>query len=151
MPNQFELSTELTNHRIGKPHNKVERTRPRGKPFEKGNVYAWKPGASGNPSGRPKLHLLSEAYRSRLAQVDPDDAQERTYAEVIAEHLCKVAAGLAKGNSTRAAHEIADRTEGKARQAVYLDPVGEAKQLLALLLGVSVDELPPPETRAVPR
>jgi len=38
--------------------------------FEKGNVYAWKPGQSGNSAGRPKCITLSEAYRRALAQID---------------------------------------------------------------------------------
>jgi hypothetical protein len=41
--------------------------------------------------------------------------------------------------------ELADRTEGKAKQAVQLDTKGEALQLLAAFLGVSVDQLPSPD------
>lgn len=74
------------------------------------------PGASGNPKGRPKLTLLSEAIRAQLAESAPD-MDERTYAEVIAEKLCTEAAN---GN-VNAAREIADRTEGKAKQQVDVD------------------------------
>ncbi len=76
----------------------------------------FKPGASGNPNGRPKLTLLSEAIRAQLA-VEAPDADERTYAEVIAEKLCTEAAS---GN-VGAAREIADRTEGKPKQAIDVD------------------------------
>jgi hypothetical protein len=38
---------------------------PRGKPFEKGNPYAWKPGQSGNPSGVPKDRAAAAAYIER--------------------------------------------------------------------------------------
>ncbi len=86
--------------------------------FAPGNKLGnrFKPGASGNPKGRPKLTLLSEAIRAQLACAAPD-ADERTYAEVIAEKLCAEAAA---GN-VAAAREIADRTEGKAKQAIDVD------------------------------
>ncbi len=76
----------------------------------------FKPGESGNPEGRPKLTLLSEALREQLAEVLPE-ADERTYAEEIARVLC---ADAAKGN-VMAAKEIADRTEGKPKQAIDVD------------------------------
>jgi len=86
--------------------------------FAPGNKLGnrFQPGASGNRKGRPKLTLLSEAIRAQLAVVAPD-ADERTYAEVIAEKLCTEAAA---GN-VLAAREIADRTEGKPKQALDLD------------------------------
>ncbi len=86
--------------------------------FAPGNKLGnrFKPGASGNPNGRPKLTILSEALRAQLACVAPD-ADERTYAEIIAEKLCTEATA---GN-VAAAREIADRTEGKARQQVDVD------------------------------
>jgi len=73
----------------------------------------WKKGESGNPSGRPK-RPISEAYEAQLARVKAGDRKKRTYAQLIAEAQVKQAM---KGN-TMAAKEIADRTEGKARQAV---------------------------------
>ncbi len=51
-----------------------------------------------------------------MAVIAPD-ADERTYAEVIAEKLCTEAAS---GN-VNAAREIADRTEGKPKQAIDVD------------------------------
>ena len=74
----------------------------------------WKPGQSGNPAGRPKSITLSEALRIELAKVLPNDTHERTFAELIAQQLVKAAA---TGNIL-AAKEIADRTEGKPKQAV---------------------------------
>ena len=93
---------------------------------------------------RPKCITLSEAYRKALAQIDESDPQKRTFAEVIAEREVRVAAGLTSELSINAARELADRTEGKAKQAVQLDTKGEALQLLAAFLGVSVDQLPSP-------
>jgi hypothetical protein len=86
--------------------------------FAPGNKLGnrFKPGASGNPNGRPRLTLLSEAIRAQLA-VEAPDADEKTYAEVIAEKLCTEAAS---GN-VHAAREIADRTEGKPKQAIDVD------------------------------
>jgi hypothetical protein len=44
----------------------------------------WKKGQpSPNPGGRPRTRLLSEALRTRLAEVKPDDPAGRTYAEVV--------------------------------------------------------------------
>lgn len=84
---------------------------------QKANQTSWQPGQSGNPKGRPKnRNLLSRALRDMLGMVVPDDSQGRTYAEIIALSLILAAA---KG-SVGAACEIADRTEGKPRQAVDL-------------------------------
>jgi hypothetical protein len=121
------------------------RQRGLGRPFKNGNAYAWKPGQSGNYTGRPKCITLSEAYRKALAQIDDTDPEKRTFAEVIAARQVRVAAGHTSEASTNAAREICDRTEGKARQALQLDPKGDARQMLAAFLGCSVDDLPLPE------
>jgi hypothetical protein len=76
--------------------------------------YRFRPGQSGNPSGRPKYALLSRAYRNQLETICETDPEHRTYAEVIAEALAKQAV---KGN-IQAAAEIADRVEGRPRQAI---------------------------------
>ena len=75
----------------------TENRRADGK-FAKGNKVGktFRPGQSGNPAGRPKFALVSDALRRDLAEASPADP-ERTWAEVIA-----------------------DRTEGKARQQVTL-------------------------------
>jgi hypothetical protein len=82
--------------------------------FTKDTPTAFKPGQSGNPAGRPKSITLSEALRLELAKVLPNDTNERTFAEVIAQSLVRAAV---TGNIL-AAKEIADRTEGKPKQAV---------------------------------
>jgi len=71
----------------------------------------WEKGQSGNPSGRPK-RPITEAMLAMLHQVSK--GHNKTFAQLIAEGQIRQAV---KG-STMAAKEIADRTEGKARQAV---------------------------------
>src|SRR5262245_41404846 len=69
-----------------------------------------------NPNGRPKSKTLSEWYRYHLSQPSAEDPT-RTNADIIAEthvNAAKVVEGIG------AAKEIADRTEGKPRQAVDL-------------------------------
>jgi hypothetical protein len=82
--------------------------------FAKGNSLGFQPGRSGNPKGRPKSITLSEAYRKQLAQPVPGNEDGLTYADVIASVVCEAAA---KGD-VQAARELADRTEGKARQTI---------------------------------
>jgi len=77
----------------------------------------WKKGSSGNPGGRPKSRLLSEALRTRLAEVKPDDPAGRTYAEVVAQNLIEIACSEGPG-AVHAANEIADRLEGRSRQSI---------------------------------
>lgn len=70
----------------------------------------------GNPGGpgRPRKNtLLSESYKAKLADLVPGDKLGRTYAEVIADALIKEA----KRGKVQPASELADRTEGKPRQA----------------------------------
>lgn len=93
--------------------------KPTGKPFAKGNPYAFKPGQSGNPAGRPKSRTLSEAYRALLSQPLKDDPT-RTVADVVAAAMVQ----NAFAGDVAAAKELADRTEGKAKQGIDLT-VGE--------------------------
>lgn len=72
----------------------------------------WKKGSSGNPGGRPRTRVLSEALRNRLAEVRPDDPEHRTWAEAIAENLVRIACSQGPG-AVHAANEIADRIEGR--------------------------------------
>jgi hypothetical protein len=76
----------------------------------------WKPGQSGNPGGRPKTAPLSQACRELLAAPVPDDAKRRTYAEAIAESLAE----KALEGDIRAAQELGDRAEGRARQSIEI-------------------------------
>ncbi len=73
-------------------------------------------GETGNPNGRPKLTRLTEAIREQLAEVMPG-ASEQTFAEGIAKTLVN----LAVAGDVSAARELADRSEGKPKQAIDLD------------------------------
>lgn len=84
---------------------------------EDGRCHRWKKGQSGNPSGRPKSKTLSNAYRNKLEEEVPNDPERRTWAELIAEAQVRDAV---RGN-VQAAREIADRTEGKARQSIEFE------------------------------
>src|SRR5271163_882596 len=84
---------------------------------EDGKSHQWKKGQSGNPSGRPKCKTLSNAYRNKLEEAVPNDPEGRTWAELIAEAQVRDAV---RGN-VQAAREIADRTEGRARQSIEFE------------------------------
>lgn len=76
----------------------------------------FKPGQSGNPKGRPKSALYSDALRRKLSEVDETDEHKRTYAEILAEQ----AIIKAKSGDIQALNHVADRAEGKPRQSVTL-------------------------------
>ncbi|MFZ0735630.1 MAG: DUF5681 domain-containing protein [Candidatus Acidiferrales bacterium] len=84
---------------------------------EAGQPHRFKKGQSGNPSGRPKSKTLSDAYKNKLEEPVPNDSEGRTWAELIAEAQVRYAV---RGN-VQAAREIADRTEGRARQAIEFE------------------------------
>lgn len=98
------------------PQNK-HKTGFRGPHPDVGKSTRWKKGQSGNPGGRPKSKTLSDAYRNKLEEAVPNDPEGRTWAELIAEAQVRDAV---RGN-VQAAREIADRTEGKARQAIEFE------------------------------
>jgi len=105
--------------------------------YQKGHSLGFQPGQSGNPKGRPKVITLSEAYRNALARPMEGDALRRTYAEVIADEMVTFAA---QGN-IHSAKEIADRTEGKPRQAVDLTANVLDWRELAKANGLSLDDV----------
>jgi len=84
-----------------------------------GKATQWRKGQSGNAGGRPKQRVLSEALRTRLAEVVPGDPAGRTYAEVVAENLIEIACSEGPA-AVHAAGQIADRLEGRSRQQVEI-------------------------------
>jgi Family of unknown function (DUF5681) len=86
---------------------------------EIGRTTRWRKGQpSPNPGGRPRNTLLTDAYRAILARRVPGDKRRRTFAELIAAQVV----AEAMDGSVRAAIELADRSEGKARQALEPEP-----------------------------
>ncbi len=81
------------------------------------NLKPFPRGTSGNPAGRPKMLTLSEAFRRQLSQPVPNDEQGRTFAEMIAAEMC----ARALAGDVAAAKELADRTEGRPKQAIDVD------------------------------
>lgn len=75
------------------------------------NLKPFPKGVSGNPAGRPKKALLSDALRRQLAIAVPG-MSEKTQAEAIAAALISEAIA---GN-VQAAREVGDRTEGNPRK-----------------------------------
>ena len=85
-----------------------------------GKSHRWKKGQSGNPGGRPKSRLVSEALRTQLAALKPGDPKGRTYAELIASNLIEIASESDGSEAVHAAGLIADRIEGRVKQQVEL-------------------------------
>ena len=83
-----------------------------------GKSTRWKKGQrSPNPGWAAQVPLLSEALRTRLAELKPGDPAGRTFAEVVAQDLVEIACSEGPG-AVHAASEIADRLEGRSRQSV---------------------------------
>jgi hypothetical protein len=100
------------------------------------NLKPFKPGQSGNPAGRPKKALLSDALRRQLAITAPG-MPERTQAEAIASAL--IAEAIA-GN-VQAIREVGDRSEGKPAQAIALDLEVRDWRTLAASSGLEIDDV----------
>lgn len=81
-----------------------------------GKGTQFKPGVSGNPSGRPRTALLAAACREWLLSPSTDDPQ-RTNAQALAAKL----GSLALTGDIRAAEALADRAEGRPRQSIELE------------------------------
>jgi hypothetical protein len=95
----------------------------------------WKPGQSGNMSGRPKKKPLTEAYEALMKQPIPGDSQGRTFAEAIA---LSMATEAIKGKSkVSAASEIADRVEGRVLQQTEISGPGGGPLEVSLAASIS--------------
>ena len=77
---------------------------------------AFRKGQSGNPGGRPKQRKFRETLSLALSETDPQTGQPKL--RRIADNLVDAAM---KGESW-AIKEVADRTDGKAVQAIDMDP-----------------------------
>lgn len=130
--------------------------KPRGKSFEKGHGYGaehrFKPGVSGNPSGRSRAQQIaaskiSECAITRLGEVGTKRllklAANKSYCQKLADEW--IAAGLAGNVGAIAA--LADRVEGRPGVASPVD--GEQSPLAMLILSMNArsDEIGPSEGR----
>lgn len=75
-------------------------TKRRGNPQNLRPHPPWKPGESGNPSGRPKSKPITDAYNRALSRKECD---------LIAKAMLR----QAKKGNVKATVEMTDRTEGK--------------------------------------
>jgi hypothetical protein len=98
-----------------------------------GNRFA--KGESGNSAGRPKLTRLSEALRQQLSEAMPG-ASEQT----IAEEIARVLILEALSGNVQAIREIADRCEGKPKQAIDLDVSVQDWRAIAADAGLTEEE-----------
>lgn len=102
---------------------------PRGRAFLRGNsagaAHRWKPGQSGNPSGRPKSKLISEALRWMLSTPPDEVIVPASRAETLAWRLIREG----QRGKIGAVIECADRTEGRAHVSMSVnteaDPIRE--------------------------
>lgn len=99
------------------------------------NLKPWKPGQSGNPSGRPKRQPISDAYRKIADRPFNEKTKNRkrpgaTFAEHAAhqQFLCAIA------GDTAAIKEIREAIEGKSTQRIELSPNLEAGQGLQVIV-----------------
>jgi hypothetical protein len=96
--------------------------------IEVGKGTRFKPGQSGNPSGRAR-DVVSKVMRDMLPEPCPLDKNGLAWAEAIALAVFKKAV---RGD-VRAAAEIFDRTEGRPKQSVQVSATAEVRAIPANL------------------
>ena len=93
------------------PQNRLKTGKGTGRSSRSGTVppvkFRFKPGQSGNPGGRPKTKLISQAYQELLEELDTK--KRRTIAQEIAKRIIQ----KALVGDLAAAKEATDRTEGR--------------------------------------
>ncbi|HEY6331774.1 MAG TPA: DUF5681 domain-containing protein [Blastocatellia bacterium] len=92
--------------------------------FRAGNRYAFQPGQSGNPKGRPKgVRVMTNRLRANMSAQVPGDTAGRTFGEVLMDNL---AMSAIKGDF-RALLQVLDRLEGPARHLFENDHTYDAE------------------------
>lgn len=97
------------------------------------NLKPWKPGQSGNPSGRPKRDPITQAYKDLCNLPLPEKIRKTLNLEKGATFYQAIAVSqifAAVKGSVKHAKEIADRVEGKAIQKIEI--AGEGGSGLSL-------------------
>jgi hypothetical protein len=100
--------------------------------FEKGNNHGnrFQKGVSGNPLGKTKSALLTDAVRSQLAENNDVEA------------IAKALIGKAKKGDLEAVKIIFDRLEGKPKQVIEADlNVSQDWKTYAETYNLSIDEI----------
>lgn len=97
------------------------------------NLKPWKPGQSGNPSGRPKRQPISDAYRKIADKPFHEKTKARKQRNAtFAEHAAHQQFLRAIDGDTRAITEIREAIEGKATQRIELAPDLETVESLSI-------------------
>jgi len=92
--------------------------------------FTWKPGQSGNLSGRPKSKPISEAYEAVLRKRVPGDRKRRSYLQLLAETV--ISRAIKDPKSSSLVTEITDRIEGKVQQRAEISgPEGVPVEFIA--------------------
>ena len=119
--------------------------KPRGKAFTKNNEQGiatrFRPGVSGNPSGRPLCKEVNAASRSFLASGIHKSPKAITNAEAIVEAQGR----KAKKGDLGAAQFLADRAEGRPAVSVHTDGGGDNLAILLAMMSEESQRLGPPE------
>jgi Family of unknown function (DUF5681) len=76
---------------------------------------AFKKGISGNPGGRSREKIFTDALRLELNRTDPNDKEKRKKVNLLAEKLVECAI---EDRQAWAFQQIADRLEGKPAQVI---------------------------------
>jgi Family of unknown function (DUF5681) len=76
---------------------------------------AFKKGISGNPGGKSREKIFTDALRLELSRIDPNDKEKRKKVNILAEKLVECAI---EDKQSWAFQQIADRLEGKPVQVV---------------------------------
>lgn len=102
------------------PSAKKKKRRGPGKPFKKGNEYAFKPGESGNPGGLPGTDLAAK-YARELFERHPEGISGDLAVEL-------------KGFNAYAYGVLADRAYGKIKEKQEVEHTGKGGEPLKIVV-----------------
>jgi len=95
------------------------------------NLRPWKPGQSGNPSGRPKRLPVSDRYREQMEMALPPEVCAQAHLKPGSKFGDLLARGVIMRAATKgdaaAAKEVTDRIEGRAPLRLELEDRPEPK------------------------
>ncbi len=119
--------------------------------FQPGNKFAWRPGETGNPAGRPRTGVFSEAVKAILDETDPK--LQKTEAQRI---LMEQAYRRARQGSIRHLELLIAYAEGRPKQGIeletkvnYHDALVKAKERLREHQQSELERLTPEEREAL--